>query len=112
MKNCYTYACDVAKRFGNRLPDIGEIIAGVEWCVRKATKETGSDSNWTDTVPHKGVLLLMGPAPDKLHHCGVVVLENPILIEHALKGRVYTHSLADLTRMGYACHRFLAYGIR
>lgn len=109
MKDCYYHAREVAKKFGAQYPNIGEILSNAAWCVRKADSELSADWRWTPTEEALGVLVLTGPAPDKLHHCGIIVQLEPLLVEHSLRGRVFTHSLMELARMGYQHYKFLSY---
>jgi hypothetical protein len=111
VKDCYNYAREVAKQFGVNYPDIGEILSDTAWCVRKADSELSADWRWGETRAASGVLLLMGPATDKLHHCGIVVSTTPVFVEHSLRGKVFTHNLNDLIRMGYTHQRYLAYKV-
>jgi hypothetical protein len=112
-KDCYNYARTLAQKFDIHYPDLGEIISDAAWCTRKADQELSSDWRWVDADPDIGVLVLVGPAPDKLHHCGIVVSllngDRLPVVEHKLRGQVYAHTLDALARMGYAHVRYLSY---
>ncbi len=106
--NCYFYATLIAAQYGHHLPDIGSILDDAGMAARKAATELASDFRWVDDpAPTKGTLILAGPAPDKLHHCGVLIDDD--MVTHRAKGRTYNQTLAEFRALGYMHIRYLRY---